>query len=142
MPQHVWSILCTKASIDNQSNNVSLFEVIEQLTIRGAPQSQEFLLPGTFELVSLWVRTDPAVPESAAMRIQLQRPDGSLKGGGTMDVNLTSALRNRTLAKMNGLPLLGAGRYCFIVESKLASEAVWTLCARIPVEVAIEAARG
>ena len=35
MIEHAWSVLCTRSVTDRESNNISLFEVIEQISTVG-----------------------------------------------------------------------------------------------------------
>ena len=36
MPKLVWAIFCTRASTDSATNNISLFEIIDQLAMQAA----------------------------------------------------------------------------------------------------------
>jgi hypothetical protein len=60
MIDHVWTILCSRAVIDRDTNNMSLLEVIEQLTLGDAspPVEGEGLAPIQLELVTLWTRRE------------------------------------------------------------------------------------
>ena len=88
MIDHVWSILCTKAVIDKDTNLLTLVDTIEEFTIEAAgvlkttpegvevipsaevPAEQLPTIPVTFEIVSLWVRRNPDEPERATAKIK------------------------------------------------------------------------
>src|SRR3989338_5214550 len=58
MINHLWSIACSRTSVDRESNNISLFEVLEQLTLSGGPiqPGKKGVVPILFEIVSLWTK--------------------------------------------------------------------------------------
>ena len=78
MIDHVWTILCSRAVIDRDTNNMSLLEVIEQLTLGDAspPVEGEGLAPIQLELVTLWTRRRDDESESGRARIRFYRPSG------------------------------------------------------------------
>lgn len=79
MIDHVWSILCGKSTTDRETNNLSLFEVIEQINVLGPlPEpAAKMALPMPFELVSLWCRANPGEPEESTARIKLLAPNNA-----------------------------------------------------------------
>ncbi len=63
--KHIWTILCSNSSIDQNTNNVSLFNVIEQVELQAFDkkkinEKQEKGIPLNCELISLWNRKDNA----------------------------------------------------------------------------------
>ena len=57
MIDHVWTVLCSHAVIDRDSNSVSLLDVIEQLNIGDEP-SPEGRIISSLDLMTLWARED------------------------------------------------------------------------------------
>ena len=53
MIHHVWTVLCSRALIDRDSNNISIHNVLEQLNIAAPPQP-DLALNIHFEILSLW----------------------------------------------------------------------------------------
>jgi len=140
MPRHVWSVLCAKTSVDSQTNNLSLFEVLEQVTVLGgAPVDRKIAIPMQLELASSWTRSDRAVGETATMRFRLIMPNGIVENGPQTQVNMLLHERQRVLIKMNALPIHGQGQYEFLVEV-LTPDNKWEECARVPLAVFIAAA--
>lgn len=135
MIDHVWSVVCTRSATDRETNNISLFEVIEQLNVLGPlPEGANVGLPISFELVSLWSRAQPAEAEESTARFTLIAPNGVEIHGQEFAVNLTENIRMRTQLRSVGFPVRGAGRYTFKVEIRRAGEN-WEMVARIPVQL-------
>lgn len=139
MMEHVWTVLCTKTSTDRETNNISLFEVLEQMQVAGAigplPLPDPALIPAQMELVTLWVRSDFGTPARATGRITLLFPDGSTAGQNEMDIDATATQRARTIMKLPGLPFRMAGVMRFVVSVRQVDAEVWTEVARIPLNV-------
>ena len=60
MIDHIWTVICSRAVIDQRSRNVSIQSVVEQLNINAVPEP-DFVLNIKLEAVSFWVRTDPDI---------------------------------------------------------------------------------
>lgn len=141
MIEHIWSVACTRALIDKDSNNVTLSEVLEQLTVEAAIPRSDFpggepVLPIEFEIVSFWIRTNPETPAKGVARILIQPPGGSASpAGDPFDVDLSEYERLRTRSRFSGLPVHESGRYWFIVQQQSGGD--WTEVARVPLQVSV-----
>lgn len=141
MAIHIWTVLCTKASIDKTSNIVSLLEVVEQMNVGGIPEDKRDdvgVAPTRLELVSLWMRSDLDVPERKLMRFKLLQPDDSIVEGGQFEVNLTEESRLRMVVKLNNFPIKGEGIYYFITEFMPEEDGNWEEVSRLPLVVRFE----
>src|SRR6266436_4257430 len=109
MIDHVWSVVCSRSATDRETNNISLFEVIEQLNVLGPlpDPAARAAAPIPFEIVSLWARSQPAEAEESTGRLTLIAPNGNEAYAQTFPVNLTENLRMRTQMRSMGFPLLG-----------------------------------
>ena len=101
MIDHIWSLLCGKSSTDRETNNLSLFDVIEQINLLGpVPEpGQQTLLPMPFELISLWSRSDPTHAEESTARIKLLAPNSVELLTQEFPINLNPVIRLRTQMK-------------------------------------------
>ena len=141
MIDHIWSVLCQRSVIDKDSNTMTLFDAIEQLTISGAELPA--IAPIPMELVSLWSRTEPDRQARGRARVCLIEPDNSIQQPSfEIDIDLTAHERYRTRGRMGGMPIRAAGRYKFRVELQIEGDHQWREVARIPVQVVIEPAGG
>lgn len=134
MIDHIWSILCSNTAIDYETNSVSIFNVIEQITIIADAQL-EIQLPISFELISLWSRSDEKHPCKGRMRAVFCNHNGDRKDQAELDIDLGNVLFFRTRIKMNGIDLHGAGIYKFLIELQQEDENEWEQVSVQPVSV-------
>jgi len=139
MIEHAWTVLCKKAIVDPQTGNITLVETVEQINATGAAPDFPALAPMEMELVSLWYRTDIEVAVRGQGRIALIGPDGHVVGDPqTLQLDLTTFVRARTIAKLPGLPVTGAGVYRFQVELSVDGQEEWRIVARVPVQFTVQ----
>jgi hypothetical protein len=136
MIDHVWSVVCGRSSTDRETNNISLFDVIEQLNVLGPlPEpAARVALPIPFEVVSLWSRSNPDLAIESRGRVKMIAPNGDQAFVQEFPINLNENPRMRTQLRSVGFPLLGTGRYIFTVEILRAGD-IWETVARIPVRL-------
>ncbi len=141
MIKHIWSVLCQKSSVDQQSNNVSLFDVFEALEVDISPASNvkvpddnpEFNIPVQYQVVTLWTRTDTKNAEGQ-IQITLVNPYGKEKILVNSELKFPSDKRRmRSINQIQGLPVNKSGDYHFIVELK--QEEKFQKVADLPLEV-------
>lgn len=132
----LWAVFCSRASIDRVTNNLSLLEVIEELTLeipRGAPGPDGIPLQSHF--VCTWGRDNWATPEQGDMQLKILDPSGGVLVTTDAAVDLQqSNLRMRVLTEMSGFKLNGDGVYSFEIGKKDASGA-WLPVHSLPVLV-------
>ena len=137
MAIHVWSVFCSKSSVDRNTNNISLFDVTEQLNLsyEGDLVAGPVMVPGEFDLVSLWLRSNVEKPESPVLRASVIGPNGKTLVGPEHKIDLATAPRSRSILKMNAVPINGNGYHFFLVELRNEGTKVWQEVARIPLDV-------
>ncbi len=138
MIRHIWSVLCSQSVIDIETNNISLFNVVEQLAVtvprknasEGVPIAQ---LP--LEIVSLWERTGDG-PTGVTTVVDVLDASGERIGGAERRLDISSARRCRSRLAFNSLPITGSGRYVVRVSLQ-AEDGEQAVVAELPLEVAI-----
>ena len=136
MIEHVWSVLCSHSVIDRESNNISLFEVIEKIS-GIAPVNAEGVVPIQLELVSLWSRENLEEPESGEARIIFLAPDGTEIGSPIpYAVDMSEYARTRHRSRINGIPIRGSGKYTFQTEIRKNDDS--EPVSRVSLEIAIQ----
>lgn len=131
MIQHVWSVICQNASIDVQTNSVSLLNTLENLVILGEP-SKETPAILSCEIVSLWAREKETEPCMGQMRVLINLPGQEKPQVITLEIDLAKTSFHRTRITIGALPLISGGRFEFQVEYRLSSEKVWHPAAKLP----------
>jgi hypothetical protein len=134
MIDHVWTVLCSRAVIDRDSNNVSLENVIERVTIEGQPEA-DAALPLPLDVMTLWTRTAPDQPCQGRMRFECLFPSGAKFGEFTGVVNLQKTGNYRSKVHLPSLPLAETGRYLFVVYLQQPDTTDWRQVASIPLNV-------
>jgi hypothetical protein len=135
MTRHVWTVACMHAVIDQESNLVSLLDVIEQINIPGKPAPDK-AVGLTLDLTTLWVRENPETPEKGRARITLVSPSGAELKSIIMDVDLSAHERLRSRGRFVGIPAPEDGRYTFRVDSAPENSEEWIQVALIPLQIA------
>ena len=137
MIDHVWTVICSRAVIDRYTNNVSIHDVLEIVTIKDQLEPNT-ILPLAFEVLTLWARTDFAIPARGKQRLTVYSPSGEKIKEHKFDLDLTGNFRRfRTRASFSGLLISEPGRYVFHVELQDHAEE-WHQVAAVPLEVVFE----
>ena len=146
--KHIWTVLCRESVIDKESNNISLINVLEQISISTRTPSEQQPtgqarggpIPISFEIVSLWIRAEEAQPALGHCRVTILSPSGPLEEAHHIPVDLRKYQRMRTRQRLGGLPVSEAGQYLFRVEYRDDGETDWREVGAIPVSIIIESA--
>ena len=140
MAELLWAVLCYKANVDKETNNVSLLDVLEQITLQPGQdledEAEGIAMAHHMELATLWRRTDPAVPELGHMRLELVTPRNNVSGRAELPLRLDTSVRYRGIVKLDALPFEGFGTYRFRVSKK--EEGDWREVTSVPLEVGKE----
>lgn len=143
MIQHVWSVFCSSSAIDRDSNQVSLFDLVEQISVQlmeAPPAGEKVIIPARFQVVTLWTRGDAAEPATGVSRLRLVAPSGEELLKSEYDVDLTEHQLRRVRLNLAGMPYVGDGRYHFRVELK--DDDQWQVVGDIPVRFAVQLSPG
>jgi len=135
--RHVWSVLCKIAITDKRTNNISLINVIENISYEfDKDHPIDLPLPLDCELVSLWARKDPKNPVKVRVRDRLLAPDESILAEAFFDLDLTSSQRARTGRRFSSIVASVTGQYEFqtCVDS---GDGRWVEVSRIPLTISV-----
>jgi hypothetical protein len=113
--KNIWSVLCQESSVDSQTNKVSLFNCIEELTL-GFPKKEDINadpknIPMSFDIASLWLKD---VNDSNNFRVSVDFCDPSDKILKSFEQNFSfepGKKRLRTFIKVNGFIIVSEGTY-------------------------------
>lgn len=137
MIEHIWTVVCSRSVVDERSKNVSIQNVIEQVTTTGEPILGQ-VISMQLEVVSFWTRTEPGVPITGRMRIEFHAPSGKVLGSFEYPLDLTKYERFRSQVRLAGIPAEEAGRHYFYVALKEESESEWQRVAAVPLTIAFK----
>jgi hypothetical protein len=145
MIKHIWSVLCQRSVVDQQSNNISLIDVFEQLQVDIPPKGisktvslKDMNIPIQYELVNLWSKTKEGIEEKENIRIVLYDPNGNeIKRIDKEFIIPKDKKRMREINKIQGITLRGSGVYNFVVSIKQQDNKTYKQAAKLPLEVKI-----
>jgi hypothetical protein len=134
MIEHVWTVVCSRAVVDRESNIISLHDIIEQLNIEGEPVP-DGMIPLRLEVATLWTRSNFDVPERGRARLVFLSPTRMIGNPPEVEVDLSNVKRHRTMWRFQGLPASESGRHIFRVEFQDEGETEWRQVAAVPLEI-------
>jgi len=134
MINHIWTVVCSQVVVDNQTNNVSIYNVLERITIMGEPK-QETALPLNHAVVTMWERLDSDTIRKGMMRLSFITPLGNEIIKIESEINLAEHTRFRNISNIQGLPIAESGRHVYRVELRNENESEWTHICDIPIEL-------
>ena len=135
MPVARWLMLCTRSIVDQNTNNVSLIEVIEQLVVRAA-ESEEVTIPISLDLVFLSERLDANQPEKAQGKITFRGPQPGFESAPiTFEVNLEQSNRSTNFVRIPAISVHGSGTYMFEASYFDETADEWGVVASYPFDV-------
>ncbi len=141
---HIWSVLCKKASIDSQTNSMSLFDVIDKLTIKQnvTPQMPievpiEFVMPLEFQLATLISNIGEKETEPE-IKISLFNSNDELMGETENPLDVPKNAKSmRAVVVFDAIKIKGEGVYIFKIGMRGNKKEKYQEVAKIPLEVEI-----
>jgi hypothetical protein len=137
MIEHVWSVLCSRAVVDRYSNNVSMQNVVEQISISEEPRP-DAVLGSQMDLITFWTRAGNDEPGRGESRVYVISPSGERRPSIEQKVDLTKHARLRNRLTIQMLKVAESGRYSFVVEYRNHGDEDWTRVASVPLQVIFE----
>ncbi len=137
----LWAFLCRSSSIDAETNNISLFNILEDIQVPSNPPTQADdssrpLAMGSFELIVATTRDNSQAGELIRTRVRLHFPDESPPETlAELDIDLVSAERSRFRLGMPGLPIGGLGTYRFAIEVPSDENGSWREIGNAPLDL-------
>jgi len=141
MLRHIWSVVCAKAIIDQESNNVSLLEVLEEVGIelevqdKGSPP--EGGIPFPFEWITLWARPEFGKPTSGQVKDVVLSPSGKVIFEREYGIDLSAHERFRFRRGFRNLPVRESGQYQFCTQVRDEKKKVWQDVSSVPLTIAL-----
>lgn len=123
----LWSMICNSTSTDQQMNTISLFNVIEEVTVTPSAEATPektfksgLLVRHPFEIVTLFSRTEENVSKSLdfEFKIILLDPLGKSLMDNVFPARIEkNKKRLRVNIKINGIKITMEGNYIFKIYS-------------------------
>jgi len=137
--KNLWSILCSKSVVDSSSNQLSLFDCIDEITINfsNAEDIKKPMknIPINFEIVSLWLDENIFQVRKFDYAIDIIDPEGKMLKEITKEAVIEkNKKRLRTIMRISGMAVTTEGIYIFKIKYKEAKNDFITV-SEIPVDI-------
>lgn len=140
-----WAVLCSQSLVDNQSNNISLLNVIEQIKFEGEvkDKSKQFnteegeMIPVSMELVSRFRKlTSPDEVLKLECEVDFIDPNNKKLATFNNELLLDTGIQNlRMRFGIAGLKVTKSGLYNFSIKLKNSGSKTYTEVTKVPLEV-------
>ena len=136
----IWAMLCENFAQDKNTNMVSVFNIIDEIRVFGAPPVSEpwetaQMVSYQFKLLALFARSFVDVQEHGRTRVRVADPDGIIvEISEGVEVNLLDFDTYRVWFNYPGLPVSSAGTYRFLLDCK-ADDGDWEEQFEVPIQV-------
>ena len=140
--QYVRTILCNKSIIDTESNNISLMELLEEITIQlkePLPEGKPAGFPIQFDVVTFWKKEKEADDAKVMVRLEIIDPKGITLNTHDATFDIPKDKQSmRFIIKMGSLNITTSGIYLFRVSYQEQGEAAYKKVDEIPLSVTLE----
>lgn len=136
--EHKWTLLCGGSSIDRKNNNLTLFNIIEQLNIhiKRKIHGEEISVPVNMELVTLWGVYNVEKSSNADVEIDLLDPKKRILNTIKYKLEIPEKIRRgRSIGSISGLKVTGSGDYTFRIKIKPVEQTNFIEVGEISLEV-------
>lgn len=133
-----WAILAQGYAVDRASSALSIFNVIEEISIPAAvvdaAAAESVALGPPLSVIVQWSgQAESETSEAPHVRVRLQAPDGGVLAVVEIPRSTDRVRRYRTIATFGAFPFHGLGTYTFSVE--VEREGRWRRVGQIPLDV-------
>ncbi|MFH1946946.1 MAG: hypothetical protein ABIJ23_02190 [Candidatus Magasanikbacteria bacterium] len=151
----IWAVLCQESSIDNNTNNISLFKILEEIKfglkieeldkLKNNPKfdpTKPIVLPFSSQLVILWKNLSSITNLEFPVKITLKDPNGT----EIQEIPNNFAFqegkeRMRTVISINGIPLTKSGEYTYSIMTKQNKNDNFEEISSVPIKINIDMMR-
>lgn len=142
---HIWSVICTGNSVDQATNNISLYNILEQLNIpkealkiHKEESNKEKMININFEIVSFWKKKTKDENILAEEQIEIIDPQGKILGIQKFPFKIpANNQRMRFILSMNGFKMTIPGDYIFQISARDSEKNDFVAVASLPLQIAI-----
>lgn len=140
MARHWWSTFSGIATIDQETNNVSVINLIEELRVPPPPETDNPLsILMRSVVVSLWGRTAPDTPERSLGRARWMDATGQELVSLSYEIDLRNHTRSRIRVNLNEIPIHEPGTYQWQIScAHMDTPDEWEVVACLPVQVILD----
>ncbi len=138
--QHIWSILCSRSIIDQETNSISLIDSLEEITVgirKEDKKKDKITVSGLFyNVVSFIVRDKTKSVQKGELSIELINPNKKAGKKYIQKFIMKKGIKRiRLRTAIGGLVLSSEGRYIFKVGLKKDKDKTFKTVSELPLDV-------
>lgn len=144
MIKHIWSVLCQRSVVDRDSNTISMFDMLEELSVgikTNAPEGTNnrpegiINVPIQYDIVSFWTKEDEN--SDSSLQIEFIDPNGKSLQTFNHMLEFKEHKRLRSRIHVVGISITTVGIYTFHVKIKEKDKENFRTIAQLPLDVKI-----
>ncbi len=144
--EHVWTIICSGSTIDQHTNNISMFNLVEKISANLETDSEtikngkKILMPFNQEVITRLHRTGEPKDLPIEFRVDIVSPDGKLLGEGDVQkIAFAKKFKNmRFRVNVANIPVIGSGTYRFVAMMRNVGESKFIVAGSVPIEIEVK----
>jgi hypothetical protein len=133
MADLLWALFCERAIVNSKTNNISLIEIVEQLSVPDLP----IVIPQPFFIVTLWEKKDKDKEETFYFRIistHLEQDEVNIRPSPEIECVIPhDKERLRNLCQLSGIRIEKEKPLYFIIQRKVDDN--WDEVQKITVQI-------
>ena len=150
---HQWSIACDKSSVDQGSNLLSLFNIVDEITVSNLSVSEKkvdlkdmsdknvIVVQKEMDYVSLWRRSvlqDKNSILERNLKFEWVSPSGKVLTTNESPMQFGAGKQNmRMILRINTIAITVPGTYCIRLSSKESDKKSYITVAETPIDIKI-----
>lgn len=140
--EHVWSIICSNSTTDTQSNNISLFNVVEKFSIVLDTKKKKegaMLIPFNQEIVTRFRRLSGGTDIPFEIVMEIITPSGkTVKMGNSQTLAFPKKFSNlRVRSRIENISVDEQGVYYFLIKFREVGDSEFIEGGVVPIEINI-----
>lgn len=142
MMKHIWSLLCRKSVIDQETKNLSVYDILEQLTIDvkiKKDKKEEVVkvnIPIEYEVISFWSKEKETAGFKGKIKLEIISPIGEVKKTFEQPLEIPKDKRRlRSRFRIKGFIADLEGIYLFRISHKEKKKDRYIKMSEVPFEV-------
>ena len=137
--KNIWTIVSLSSAIDKDNNTLSLFDILEELTLQVSGNiPEQTVIPVNHHLMCLWEREETGTPFTLIFNVLLRDPLGKVLHENKAEVVMESQhKRARFRAQFNGFPVSVPGTYRYEIVSSDSEKNGKEIIGAVSIEVKV-----
>ncbi len=131
-------MLCEGSSIDQKKNNLTLFNIIEQLNINIGQKldGEEIIVPVNMEIVTLWSVENTEKSSNADIEIELIDPRKKVLSTMKYKLEIPEKIRRgRSIGSIRNLKVTESGDYIFRIKIRSTRQMSFIEAGEVSLEI-------